>query len=148
MTISNLAKFNKTVSAILDITFSKKPKQISPNLYNTHVASDAFIKKMTLEPAFSDTETDNFRPMTTEELAMVVIRKKAITLHSLGETVTGHVAPNGKCFTAGDILNAVVKHEMVARPKTNWFNGIDCHHVYFEGIDSSNGVDFHISWGS
>jgi hypothetical protein len=34
------------------------------------------------------------------------------------------------------------------RPKTKWSGGIDCHHIFFEGLHHVEGKGYRIFWGS
>ena len=52
-------------------------------------------------------------------------------------------------FTIQEVIANIVDFEMARRPKTNWFGGLDAHHVYFEGMfPSADGASFNIWWGS
>ena len=52
-------------------------------------------------------------------------------------------------FTVSEVVKAVEKFERVDRPKSKWFGGIDCHHVFFEGLrPNAEKNAFCISWGS
>ena len=56
-------------------------------------------------------------------------------------------------FTCQEIINNIIKFEKIDRSKSKWFGGIDCHHVFFEGIrlvnpDVGQEKKYRISWGS
>ena len=53
-------------------------------------------------------------------------------------------------FTAKEMIDNIVKFERVDRPKSSWFGGVDCHHVFFEGMrpDKKLKGAYHICWGS
>ena len=52
-------------------------------------------------------------------------------------------------FTIQEVIANIIDFEMARRPKTNWFGGIDDHHVFFEGmIPNADGASFNICWGS
>ena len=54
-----------------------------------------------------------------------------------------------KFFTIEQVVSNIVKFEMEDRPKTNWFGGIDAHHVFFEGIYRNSKTDtYSVNWGS
>ena len=91
-------------------------------------------------------EFGNFREITEPELAEIVIERSSLTLKSEGGSHTV-AAPNGTSFTVKDLLDAVELTERATRHKSNWFGGIDTHHVYFEGISERDGK-FEINWGS
>ena len=52
-------------------------------------------------------------------------------------------------FTVSEVVKAVEKFERIDRPKSKWFSGIDCHHVFFEGLCPNVEKNaFCIRWGS
>lgn len=53
-------------------------------------------------------------------------------------------------FTVYEMIKNIVKFESVERPKSLWFGGVDCHHVFFEGIHSNSALNgsYCVSWGS
>ena len=53
-------------------------------------------------------------------------------------------------FTAKEVVDAVLAFEKIDRSKSCWFGGIDCHHIFFEGIRPlrSDKKAFGIGWGS
>ena len=52
-------------------------------------------------------------------------------------------------FTVGEVVKAVEKFERIDRPKSKWFGGVDCHHVFFEGLfPNAEKTAFCIFWGS
>ena len=52
-------------------------------------------------------------------------------------------------FTVSEVVKAVEKFERVDRPKSQWFGGIDCHHVFFEGLrPNAEKNAFCVCWGS
>ena len=51
-------------------------------------------------------------------------------------------------FTSWDVIQSILAFERENRPKTEWFDGIDCHHVYFEGVYPANDKTLRIYWGS
>jgi len=51
-------------------------------------------------------------------------------------------------FRAGDLLLAIEEHERLTRGNTEWFGGIDCHHIYFEGLHKQADGSYRVEWGS
>ena len=37
-------------------------------------------------------------------------------------------------FTIADVVNNICVFEMIDRPKSKWFGGIDAHHIFFENM--------------
>jgi hypothetical protein len=46
------------------------------------------------------------------------------------------------------MLNAVAETERQTRDKSEWFDGVDVHHIYFEGIHQGSDGVWEIYWGS
>lgn len=51
-------------------------------------------------------------------------------------------------FSCWDVIQNVVKFEAKDRPKSNWFGGVDCHHIFYDGIKASDDGSFYIIWRS
>jgi hypothetical protein len=51
-------------------------------------------------------------------------------------------------FTVAEVVKIIEKFERIDRPKSEWFGGIDCHHIFFEGIHQEAGNSFYVRWGS
>ena len=52
-------------------------------------------------------------------------------------------------FTVSEVVKAVEKFDRVDRPKSKWFGGVDCHHVFFEGLcPNAEKNAFCVCWGS
>ena len=62
------------------------------------------------------------------------------------ETRMTHTNSSG-CFTVGEVVRLFERFERIDRPKSRWFGGIDCHHVYFEGLRPYDDA-YAICWGS
>ena len=79
----------------------------------------------------------------------MAFRGPSIRLRSRGdEEVVTHDAPNGSHFTVRELLRAVEETERRARPRSQWFGGIDVHHVCFEGLYLWDAGVWTILWGS
>lgn len=37
-------------------------------------------------------------------------------------------------FTIAEVINAIVDLERVDRPQSEWCGGVNCSHIYFEGL--------------
>jgi len=54
-------------------------------------------------------------------------------------------------FTCAEVIDHILDFEKCDRPKTKWFGGIDCHHIWFEGLGENTGEagdGYHVCWGS
>lgn len=107
------------------------------------------IKKCSLEGELFNPENETFRELTAEEKQLIVMEGPSIVLHSLGGS-TEHQAPNGQWFTVANLLSAIESTEKQTRANTDWFDYIDCHHIFLEGIHplKEKENEFEISWGS
>jgi hypothetical protein len=118
------------------------------DLDNLRALPEARIARLELHVEVFNRETEQFRPLTAEEYDAVAFRGKSIRLRSEdGDPVT-HAAPNGSFFTVRDMMRAVEETEQQTRSNSEWFGGIDVHHVYFEGIELSDDGTWDICWGS
>lgn len=50
--------------------------------------------------------------------------------------------------TIRQFVDAIVDFEKISRPKSEWFGGIDCHHIFYEGIYPDANGTYSIFWGS
>ena len=56
---------------------------------------------------------------------------------------------NEKDFlTAKELMDVIIEFEKVNRNHTEWFGGINCHHIFFEGMEELSSGNYYISWGS
>ena len=146
--IMTLDEFNH-LSMTLDIKLTKELKQISPHLYNTAADSSAKIKSVKLcAHIWEDEDYETQRNLSKAELNAIVINEPSINIRSYhGKETMPFDAPDKACFRVKDLLKAIEQYEYKVRPKTEWFGGIDCHHIYFEGLHDEGGV-YNIHWGS
>lgn len=89
-------------------------------------------------------ENDEMLDVTDEELDEINYKNKEITITSNGVTQT---FKNINGFSDRELLKCILDIEVKARPNTDWFGGIDAHHIYFEGLHGENG-NYKVSWGS
>ncbi len=107
---------------------------------------------------YYDEEADEFVTYTKEELkSMPGYAADTMTFENTwtnDETneITGFTTKTFKKdggFSCWDVINNIVKFEKLDRPKSEWFGGVDCHHVFYEGIyfnKKTNKVS--VFWGS
>jgi hypothetical protein len=145
--------FNR-LSGTISIEMSEPPHRMG-QLWNMQSPPTATLKDVTWpNPSIyeKDNYDDPFRPLTSEELDLVVLETPSIRVNSFAclkrTRNVEHKAPNGKYFTIRDMLGVVVETERQTRGDTDWFGGIDVHHVFFEGIKLRDDGVWIIGWGS
>ena len=135
------------LSAVLDIETSMPPVQHG-DLLNEFQYKDAEIisSKMFWPNQFTQ---DDLVPLSEEDMDKCAFFKKSLTLTSAygGDYEQTFNAPNKKWFSVRDFFVAVAEMEGNARKHSDWFGGIDTHHVYFEGT-TKKGKKLVINWGS
>ena len=106
--------------------------------------------------AVSIHDVDYFDGGDMRPIAPDVLRRK---IAFVGDTLTLHngrdrrplaqtfAAPNGY-LTVYEMLRCIEAFEMRARPQTDWFGGVDCHHTFFEGMHRRADGAYSVSWGS
>lgn len=147
MAQSELAFFNK-LSGKLEIELSVPPHRYTPSLENLQASPDAKVVRLKLIAEVYEEATKTFRNLTADELSSVAFRGSEIRLRNDSGRVVSHRAPNGKYFTVLELLGAVEETERQTRDDTEWLEGVDVHHVFFEGIhDAGDGV-WEVYWGS
>jgi hypothetical protein len=108
-------------------------------------------------PELFDYEADSedekpFRPLTRSELRRVALKAGTTTLSSGLTRFAPKIkynAPNGKYFTVKQLWECVSHYESNTREFSDLFGGVDCHHIFYEGlsVDESNGT-LAANWGS
>lgn len=144
---SPLIFFNE-LSGVLRIELSEPTERVVESLENRKATPSAVIVSLRLEATVF--ENDDFRALTAGELERVVLVQSEVVLRSLrsdGRAIR-HSAPNGVHFTVRDLLGAVEETERQTRGDSDWFEGVDVHHVFFEGITLEKDGVWHIHWGS
>jgi len=144
---SSLDFFNQ-LSGSLDIKLSEPTEAIAPNLANQKANPTATIESISLTLTVYLEDKEDFRDLTEEELDQVAIACPSIRLSSEEGEPVSHDAPNGESFRIRDLIDAIVETERKTRGGTEWFGGIDVHHVFFEGLDESGEGEWEICWGS
>jgi len=140
-------EFFNSLSGHLEIELSE-PSEAIGGLENQAARGGSRIVSLRLKALVYDDTSEDFREVTTEEYAAIAYAQPQIQLRGQsGEPVT-HRAPNGQFFTVRDLLDAVSETERQTRANTDWFDGVDIHHVWFEGIWPGDDDVWEISWGS
>lgn len=138
MSIEFFNKFSATLIIELDIP----PHQVG-ELLNQYAAESAKIKSVKFNVSAVDYRNVN-RPPSDSELDVIVFKQTTLNLCSDldlraarlpdSKVIVAHSAPNGKYFTVRDVIAAIEATEFQTRQHTDWFGGVDVHHIFFEGI--------------
>ena len=140
-------EFFNGLSATLEIELSSPPENIGETA-NQRALPTATITSLKLKPEVLEGDPPKGRELTEQELQRVAFNGATIRLRGEGDVTVTHQAADGKAFTVKELLQAVEDTERQSRPNSEWFGGVDMHHVYFEGIaEGDNGV-WDIQWGS
>ena len=134
------------LSSTLNITMDRPPKPQQGLLLNKFEEENSKVvsAKMTHPEVFVD---GDLRPLTEEEMELPALRKQTFTIVDKTTSMTFN-AENGKCISVRDLFKAIGQFETVARAKSDWFGGVDTHHVYFEGMYKVGKDQYTIFWGS
>jgi len=134
----------------IEIETSEKPERIG-TLLNLKSTPTSKLLSVKWEPHIYI--EDGVRKLTKEEWKLIVFDCPTIKLSCAtsnycgdGET-TEHQAPNKQYFTIRDMVQAICDNQKQTRGSTDWFGGIDVHHIFFEGIEMTEDIGI-ISWGS
>jgi len=104
-----------------------------------------------------DRETNDLVELSTAEKEKPGYIGETLTLESVWKTRDGRIADTTRrvykntrgFFTVAEVVAHIVDFERIDRPKSKWFGGLDCHHVFFQGLYPNLKEDaFCISWGS
>jgi hypothetical protein len=139
--------FNR-LSGRLEVTLTENPERITERLHNLAAPATARLARIELRLEVFEEEAGAFRALTDDESNRIAFRRSTIHLRGLGERVVQHAAPNGRWFTVRELAAAVEETERQTRGDSEWFGGIDVHHVFFQGIHEGNDGVWTISWGS
>ena len=51
-------------------------------------------------------------------------------------------------FSCWDVIQNIVKFDKLDRSKSKWFGGVDCHHIFYEGLALRKDGTVFVRWGS
>jgi len=66
----------------------------------------------------------------------------------LAGTTTKRFRSESGAFTVKELMECIVEFEKEDRPKTLWGGGVDCHHIFYDGLRHTEGKGYQILWGS
>jgi hypothetical protein len=146
--------FNK-LSFTLEVEVSEEAPR--PGMYNAYAAPGATMMGIGISDPYiysrddADEEQEGeLGDITSDDLASIALMKPSITFYDDQTNYEATFqAPAGQgYFTVSDLLNTLVAWEQQNRPRTEWFGGMDIHHVFFEGIEPNAQGKFYVAWGS
>jgi hypothetical protein len=129
----------------LHIELSEPTEPITQKLANRRATPTATITSLRLAPYVY--ENDEVRDLSEVELSAVAFGQSEIVMRGLGAPLR-HRAPNGAEFTVRNLLAAVEETERATRQDSSWFEGVDIHHIFFEGTYVEADGVWRIGWGS
>ncbi|MEV0246359.1 hypothetical protein AB0H76_07225 [Nocardia sp. NPDC050712] len=138
-------EFFNGLSGTLAIELTEPTEAVAANLINQRASATAAIRGISF--ALNVFEDGDFRDLTVGELDRVVLESPVLNLRGLSAPVE-HLAPNGKWFTVRDLAAAIRETERSTRQESQWFGGVDVHHIFFEGIHQGDDGVWEIYWGS
>ena len=101
-----------------------------------------------------DENSDGMIDLTPDDLAQPGFIGDTMTLESSHVLASSHRSErtysNDKgYFTIAEVVQAIIKFELVDRPKCSPYGCIDDHHIYFEGLEPNEMNDaFTIAWSA
>jgi hypothetical protein len=147
-----LDEFNEKFSGLLELELSEPPVFIAPDslLINEKALPTAVITSLKVRAeVYDDSVDDGAREPTPDELDAVVVLTHTLRMKSHCSEITEHRTPGyQQHFTVRDLFAAVEQHERLTRPHSEWFGGIDMHHIFFEGLHQGADGTLEIYWGS
>ncbi len=149
-TTEETLEFFNHLSGRLDVQLSEPPHQVSERIVNLVAPPTARLKnvKLRMEVFVHNGDAITFRELRAEEWNWVAIRAPRMRMRGWGKNVVEHIAPNSESFTVRDLTNAVEETERKTRGSSEWLDGIDVHHTFFEGIHLEEDGVWSIYWGS
>ena len=147
----------RSISFTLNISTTNTAPQVGLLLNRFEMPDSEIVSMSASEPQRYDNDDDEVYPLTVAELNRPGFVGNRLPVESIWIDRRGHtVAETHKTFTnrkgyftVREVVKIVESFEKLDRPKTNWFGGIDCHHIFFEGLRLNKARDaFVINWGS
>jgi len=140
-------EFFNQLGGKLEIELSEETIPINPNVANKKATPTATITRVVMKGEFYESDEIGYRDLLKRELDQIAFNDSSIILSGAGNEPIEHRASNESFFTVRELFKAIETTEQKTRHKTDWFGGINVHHVYFEGIECESGI-WSIFWGS
>ncbi len=139
--------FFNTISGILEIVLNNEPQNLN-NLDNLKAPPNSSIESLRLVPTIFDPTDGVHRDLTESEISQIAFNKPSIELFGVSKEIISHTAPNEQHFTVANLLQAIEDTEKSTRENSEWFGGINIHHIALEGISLCQDGTWRICWGS
>ena len=105
--------------------------------------------------SYYDRAANELIELTPEEKQEPGFIGRTMTLYNKWSDKDGNVTGETKktfrntkgFFTIADVVKSICVFEMIDRPKSKWFGGIDAHHIFFENM-SRGEKGYMIHYGS
>ena len=137
------------LSCVLEIKTSQEPYFVPP-LSNRFEHKDTEVVECKMSHPGMFTDEGGIEDLTASEMTSVACN--GTTPFGPSISFNGHeatyFASNGKWLTVMEFFDAVGKHETATRGSSDWFGGVDTHHVFFEGVGKGRGGRYSLYWGS
>ena len=130
------------ISTTLDIELDESP-YTRGNLSNLFAKPTSKITSMKWsEISLYDNDEDTHKPLSDSDFAIIGYNKGIIKINEYTyEKEKGF-------FTIGELFDVILDAEKKIRQNSEWFGGIDVHHIFFEGLWKQKNGTFKIGWGS
>lgn len=142
---------------IINTTNTRPAGEFGPLMNRFEGEDSQIVSISTTHPTFYNLHEQEHYDLTRDELAEcgfvgneLTLEQKSVTRDMRLASRIRHTYKNTKgFFTVSELLKVVQRFEMKARPQTQWFGGVDAHHVYFEGFSQNREKDaYSVMWGS
>ena len=137
------------VYGTLEIELSEPTVPIGSSA-NQMAPPSARLVGLRLVVEIEDEGSEEPRPLREDELGAPAFAAPRIRLRAESDDIVDHDAPDGEGFTVGQLIAAIEATERQTRGDSEWFGGVDAHHVYYEGLEPDEEEDgvWQICWGS
>ncbi|KAG4065976.1 hypothetical protein HA402_006694 [Bradysia odoriphaga] len=136
------------INFTLSIKLDTPPAPMSPFLLNLQAASDAQLVDIQVDKIYRFDDNDEIIEYTEEEKnTLVVFNEESIVFQGPDNFKKEYKFPT-KRVTMKQFVEAIVDFEKQDRVKSEWFGGIDCHHIFYEGLHPTADGAYIIFWGS
>lgn len=135
-----------SIGFTIDIeTTNTSPDEAHPGLLNRFEEPDSEVLSVTAS-SLTRFEDDDIYELTEEDENKPGFNGNELYLSS--EHMDWTYTNDKGFFTIKEVVECIEDFERMNRPKTEWFGGIDCHHIFFEGLHPGPNGSYSVFWGS